>query len=48
MLFVAIYADLGVLREAMSSHGYGDGLIAKICNENWLGFVSDRLGQAAS
>jgi microsomal dipeptidase-like Zn-dependent dipeptidase len=30
----------------MSAHGYNDALIAKICNENWLGFVSDSLGQS--
>jgi membrane dipeptidase len=39
-------ADLGILRDGMSAHGYNDALIAKICNENWLGFVSDSLGQS--
>jgi membrane dipeptidase len=41
-------ADLGVLRDGMSAHGYGDALIAKVCNENWLGFVSDSLGKSAN
>jgi membrane dipeptidase len=41
-------ADLGVLRDGMSAHGYSDALIAKICNENWLGFVSNSLGKSES
>jgi membrane dipeptidase len=39
-------ADLGILRDAMSDHGYADALIAKICNENWLGFVSESLAKS--
>lgn len=29
-------AGLPSLREAMSQHGYGDALMAKLCHENWL------------
>ena len=39
-------ADLDVLRTGMADHGYSDDLIAKICNENWLGFVSDSLARS--
>lgn len=39
-------ADLGILRDAMSAHGYSDALVAKICNENWLEFVSDSLSNS--
>ena len=29
-------AGLGALRAAMRAHGYGEGLIRKLCHENWL------------
>lgn len=36
-------ADLPKLAQAMSDHGYSDALIAKICYENWLSFLSRQL-----
>ncbi|WP_246455698.1 dipeptidase [Sulfitobacter aestuariivivens] len=36
--------DLPNLVEAMRQHGYGEALITKICNENWLAFLSRHLG----
>lgn len=34
---------LDTLRDAMCRHGFGDALIAKICNENWLSFLDRTL-----
>ena len=37
-------ADLPMLVAAMETHGYGAGLIAKICHENWLSFLARQFG----
>ena len=37
-------SDLPVLIDAMRKAGFGEALIAKITNENWLSFLSEQLG----
>lgn len=41
---IAHAGELPNLHQAMVDHGYDDGLIAKVCHENWLGFLSRQLG----
>lgn len=41
---LASAADLPNLVKAMRDHQFGEALIAKICNENWLNFVGRALG----
>lgn len=41
-------ADLPSLIEAMRQYGYGEALIAKLCNENWLSFLGQTLGRPRS
>jgi len=33
------------LRQAMIDHGYGDTLLAKICNGNWLRVLGETWGE---
>ena len=37
-------AGLDRLREAMEQAGFGTGLIARICHDNWLRFLTRVLG----
>jgi len=37
-------AQLDNLRQAMRDHQFGEALIAKICNQNWLAFIGRALG----
>lgn len=39
--------ELPNLVQAMRDHGYGEALIAKLCHENWLSFLSTQLGEGA-
>lgn len=41
---LASAGDLPNLRQAMRDHQFGEALIAKICNENWLAFIGRALG----
>jgi membrane dipeptidase len=43
---IAHAGELPNLVQAMGQHGYDEALIAKICNENWLTFLSRQLGDA--
>lgn len=44
---IASAADLPVLVKAMEDAGFGAELIAKICHENWLGFLGRHLEKSA-
>lgn len=41
---IAHAGELPNLVAAMRAHGYGEALIAKLCNENWLTFLSRHFG----
>lgn len=43
---IAHAGELPNLVAAMRAHGYGEPLIAKLCHENWLGFLARQLGGA--
>ncbi|WP_308917970.1 dipeptidase [Jannaschia sp. LMIT008] len=42
---VATVADLPALRRAMREHGYGEGLVAKLCHGNWLRVLDEIWGR---
>ncbi len=44
---IAHAGELPNLVQAMHDHGYGEALIAKLCHENWLGFLSTQLEEGA-
>ena len=43
---IAHAGGLPNLVSGMRTHGYGEPLIAKLCHENWLGFLARQLGEA--